>query len=622
MISLKYLNKYLFKYRFRLLIGVSFVIAANIFSVLPAQIIRVMFDLVKENVMIYGLFNGFVLQKTFYELFTLCILFFAFTVILFAIVRGFFLFFMRQTIIVVSRYIEYDLKNEIYDHYQKLPSSFYKKYNTGDLMARISEDVVRVRMYLGPAIMYSLNVIVLFVLVISTMLSVNARLTLYVLTPMPFLILAIYWTCIIINKKSEQIQSQLSYLSTYVQEAFSGIRIIKSYVKEANLIVDFDKESELYKQKSLELSKVQAIFFPFIILLIGLSTILTIYIGGLEVIAGSITTGNIAEFVVYVNLLTWPVASIGWITSLIQRAAASQARINELLMLNPELEMDVYVKPQKNIISYENEIFKEIKGEIKFNNVSFTYKETGIYALKNINLEINEGESLAVIGRTGSGKSTLAGLIVRTIMPDSGEILIDNSKIQNFNLGHLRKSIGYVPQDVFLFSDTIENNIAFGTSMIENEKQGEQLISDTESGLILKAAQDASIYDDIMLFPDGFKTRIGERGITLSGGQKQRLSIARAIIKAPKILLFDDCLSAVDTYTEEKILNNLKKVMNNRTTIIIGHRISTVKHADKIIVLDNGKIIERGTHESLLEKQGAYYQLYKKQLIEESLMNV
>ncbi|MBL4654576.1 MAG: ABC transporter ATP-binding protein [Bacteroidia bacterium] len=593
--SLKYLNKFIWKYKYRFLLGVLFVAISNIFGVLPAQVIRIAIDLVNDTIEIYKLYNGFELQSELLSTFNLVLLFFGAAVLGLALARGIFLFMMRQTMIVMSRLIEYDLKNEIYDKLQNLSTAFYKKSNTGDLMARASEDVSRVRMYLGPALMYTVNVAVLFVLVITTMISVNAKLTFYVLIPLPILSIAIYFVTSIINEKSEKIQRQLSILSTFAQETFSGIRILKAYVKEENSINRFDAECIKYKDRSLELARVQSLFFPLMIVLIGLSTLLTVYVGGIEVINGNVTAGNIVEFVVYVNMLTWPVSAIGWVTSLVQRAAASQERINQILMVTPELTNSTTTKRD------------DIQGAITFNNVSFTYPETGIVALNNVSFKVNAGQSLAIIGRTGCGKSTIANLITRMFDVADGELLIDGKSIKKIDLNYYREQVGYVPQDVFLFSDTISNNIGFGIN------------ADVGIKTLVEAAKDAGIHQDIIAFRNGYETRIGERGITLSGGQKQRISIARATVKSPKILIFDDCLSAVDTKTEELILNSLKRIMQDRTTIIIGHRISSVRHAEKIIVLDKGAIIEEGDHESLIKDGGVYYKLYKLQLLEQEL---
>lgn len=589
--ELGYLNKFFYKYRWRFIPGILFVIISNIFGVLPAQVIQISFDLVSENITVYRLFSGFERQDVINEIFGYTLMLFGAIVLLLALLRGIFLFFMRQTIILMSRHIEYDLKNEIYNHYQKLSMAFYRRNNTGDLMNRVTEDVSRVRMYLGPAIMYTINTVVLFIMIVAFMFSVNAKLALYSLLPLPLLAVTIYYVNTMINHRSEKIQEQLSALSNFVQETFSGIRVIKAYVREDDVREKFDAESENYKAQSMSLVQVQALFFPLILLLVGLSTIITVYIGGIEVMNGTISSGNIAEFIVYVNQLTFPVMSLGWVTSLIQRAAASQKRINEFLHTKPEI-----ISPRSAPT--------EINGHIEFKNVSFTYPDTGIQAIKDISFKVKPGEFLAIIGRTGSGKSTIANLLMRMYDTDSGEILIDGERLRDLDLNNFRQQIGFVPQEVFLFSDSIQNNIAFG-------------LADPDTESVAKAAKNAAIYHNIGEFEKGFETLIGERGITLSGGQKQRLSIARAIIKEPQILIFDDCLSAVDTRTEEQILNNLGKVMKNKTSILIAHRVSTIKNADKILVIEEGEIMEQGSHKSLMSKKGIYFDLYEKQLLEE-----
>jgi len=586
--DLAHLNKYLLKYKFHLILGIVFIAISNVFAIVPAQVVRHAFDLVAENIRLYQLFGEGDLQDRMYGQFASAILIYGGLILALALLRGVFLFFTRQTIIVMSRLIEYDLKNEIYQHYQSLPLGFYRRNNTGDLMNRISEDVSKVRMYLGPAIMYGLNLITLFLMVIPFMFSVNSRLTLFALLPLPVLSLSIYFVNNIINKRSIAIQEKLSGLSTFVQESFSGIRVLKAFVREEDSGEKFSEASNEYKNRYMKLVSVQSLFFPLIMLLIGLSVILTIYVGGTEVMKGAITTGNIAEFIIYVNLLVWPVTSLGWISSIIQQAAASQKRINEFL------------EEQTNIVS-QKELEKDLKGHLIFDGVGFVYPDSGIQALDNISFEVKPGESLAIIGTTGSGKTTIANLILRLYDVAEGQIQVDGEPIQDYSLENLRSQVGYVPQDVFLFSDSIRNNIAFGKADLTEEQ-------------MIQAAKDADVYENIIEFPESFATRVGERGITLSGGQKQRVSIARAIVKNPSIMILDDSLSAVDTKTENAILNSLKRIMENRTSIIISHRVSSAKLADKILVLDDGKIVEQGTNESLLAANGVYKELYEKQL--------
>jgi ATP-binding cassette subfamily B protein len=586
--ELLYLNKYLLKYKHYLLLGTVFIIVTNVVAIIPAQIVRHVINLVKENIDLYRLFDNTELQENLYGIFAKSILIAGLLIVAMAVLRGVFLFFVRQTIIVMSRLIEYDLKNEIYQHYQTLPLSFYRQNNTGDLMARISEDVSRVRMYLGPAIMYGINLITLFIIVITYMVIVNPKLTFYSLIPLPVLSISIYLVSNIMNKRSEEIQQSLSSLSTFVQEAFSGVRVLKSFVREVDSEFKFTRESLEYRDKSLKLTFVNALFFPLMMGLIGLSVLLTVFIGGSQVIEGSLTIGNIAEFIIYVNMLTWPVASLGWVTSLIQRAAASQKRINEFLNVKTE------------IVSIQ-ELTEKINGEIEFENVSFTYPDSGIEALKNVSFKIARGQSIAIIGTTGSGKSTIANVICRLYNVTNGMVKIDGHDIRDYNLVHLRQAIGYVPQDVFLFSDSIKNNIGFGNGKLSQDQ-------------IIQAARDSDLYSNINQFPNGFETTLGERGITLSGGQKQRVSIARAIIRKPQILILDDSLSAVDTKTEHTILSNLQRIMKGCTTVIISHRVSSAKLADHILVLDGGCIIEQGNEVELLAQNGVYRELYDKQI--------
>ncbi len=506
---LSFLNKYFYKYKWWIIPGIFFVIISNIFGVVPAQVVGHAINMITENIAIYRLFNGFDRQEIVYSIFSYSLFFFGLLILVLYLLRGLFLFFMRQTIILMSRHIEYDMKNEIYAHYQELSLGFYRRNNTGDLMNRATEDVNRVRMYVGPAIMYAINTAVLFCLIIYFMFSVNVKLAIFCLLPLPILVVTIYYVNTLINLKSEHIQAQLSKLSSFVQERFSGIRVIKSYVREAHNQEIFANESQTYKNNAMGLVKIQALFYPSMLLLVGLSTILTVYIGGKQVIDGAITPGNIAEFIVYVNQLTFPVTMLGWVTTLIQRAAASQKRINEFLQLKPD------------IIS-TNTSTPPIEGKISFKDVSFTYPDTGIRALQNVSFELEKGHFIAIIGRTGSGKSTLANLIMRMYDTDSGSILIDGQELKNINLNNYRSQIGFVPQEVFLFSDTIKNNIAFGLSTVTDEE-------------VEQAAINAAVYNNIINFERKFDTMLGERGNTLSGGQKQRVSIARALIKEPKI---------------------------------------------------------------------------------------
>ncbi|MCF8257438.1 MAG: ABC transporter ATP-binding protein/permease [Flavobacteriales bacterium] len=595
--ALARLNKHFWKYRWRFLLGVLFVTVSNLYAIVPPKLVRVTFDFLADVRPIFIHFKGSDAHGSLFGMLAITFVWFGAVVVISALLKGVFMFLMRQTLVVMSRLVEYDMKNEMYAHYQRLSLAFYKRNSTGDLMARITEDVSQVRMYLGPAILYALNLAVLTVLVIYNMLRVSPSLTFYVLLPLPVLSLTIYYVSRQINLRSERVQRQLSRLSTFVQEGFSGIRVLKAYSREKQWAHSFAIETGHYKDTSLELVRIQATFFPAMLILIGLSTVLTVYVGGMQTISGQISTGNIAEFIIYINMLTWPVAALGWITSIIQRAAASQARINEFLDTVPE------------IVNTATEL-TPIKGQITFDDVSFVYPDSGIRALDRVSFSVKEGESLAILGRTGSGKSTIAAMLTRAYDATSGVVMIDGVPIRDLHLDAVRSGIGYVPQDVFLFSDTIANNIAFGLPEDAYEMDD-----------VHRAARQADIYDSIMEFPKGFDTRVGERGITLSGGQKQRISIARAIIRHPQLLIFDDCLSAVDTQTEERILTHLRELMKGRTTVIIAHRVSSVKHADRILVMDEGRIVEQGTHQQLMAVEGAYFSLHQQQMLEDSTLS-
>jgi len=582
--ELKQLNPYFIKYRGRLFLGLFITVIARIFALLAPKFIGDSVDVAEKYI------NGKITDLDFVkaELFNNILLILGTTLL-----AALFTFIMRQTIIVVSRYVEFDLKNEIFQHYEKLSLNFYKQNRTGDLMNRISEDVSKVRMYMGPAIMYSTTTITLFIIVISYMFYVAPTLTLYAIAPLPVLSFAVYRLSIAIHSRSTIVQQYLSKLTSYTQESFSGISVIKAYGIEPRTNRAFEELSEGSKQKNLDLVKVQALFFPLMMLLIGISNLLVIYIGGQQFMAGKIDFGIIVEFLIYVNMLTWPVAVVGWVTSMIQQAEASQKRINEFLNEEPSIQNYVTEKTP-------------VKGKITFNNLTFTYPDTNITALKNISFTVNTGETLAIIGNTGSGKSTILELIGRLYDVPDEQLTIDDTPIKKLNLNSLRSSIGYVPQDAFLFSDSIRNNIKFGK---ENATDAE----------VIFAAKQASVNSNIEGFSKGYDTVLGERGITLSGGQKQRVSIARAIIKDPNIMLFDDCLSAVDTETEEEIIQNLHAISKNKTTIIVSHRISSVKNADKIIVLEEGQIIQQGTHNQLVTTEGYYKELYAKQLSEKEM---
>ncbi len=578
--ELLYLNKYFVKYKYSFLLGILTTIAAQIFSLFTPKLISKSFKSIEEFA------DNQSVEVVKQQLLDNVLLIIATTII-----AGVLTFAMRQALIVSSRHIEFDLKNEVFRQYENLSQSFYKQNRTGDLMNRISEDVAKVRMYVGPAVMYSINTFIRFTVVIGYMYDVSPQLTLYTLFPLPILSYLIFKLSSEINDRSTVFQQYLSKISSFTQEIFSGIRVVKAYSLEKIQQKNLNELSQESKLKSLNLAKAQSLFGPLMMALIGVSNLIVIYFGGLMYINGTITSiGTIAEFILYVNMLTWPVASLGWVSSMVQEAEASQKRINEFLKIQPDI---VNNNPEKTIIN----------GLIEFKNVDFTYDDTNINALKNISFRVNKGETLAILGKTGSGKSTILSLISRLYEVQKGKILIDNLEISNVNLYDLRNNIGIVPQDAFLFSDTIENNIKFGK---ENATHQE----------IIDAATKAAVHDNIINFSKQYDTILGERGITLSGGQKQRVSIARAIIKSPEILLLDDCLSAVDTETEETILNNLLEFCKNKTTIIVSHRVSSAKNADKIIILDEGKIIQQGSHNQLVNQDGYYRELYLKQLSE------
>ncbi|MBS1920522.1 MAG: ABC transporter ATP-binding protein [Bacteroidetes bacterium] len=606
--QLRALNKYFWKYKTRLSIGILFVFLSNYFNVLSPQVTGFVIDFVQRSLNLAGYSApktppnyDVLVQKFIYKIeysnfnVTTIVALCGITILVLALLRGFFLFLMRQTVIVMSRLIEFDQKNEIYQHYQKLDTAFFKSHNTGDLMNRISEDVSRVRMFTGPAIMYLANLVAVISLSVFFMLKRNAELTLYVLAPLPLLAITIYFVNNIINKKSERIQALLSDLTTNAQESYSGIRVIKSFVQEKAMLGFFKKNSEEYRKNAIGLAKVEAIYFPSITLLIGLSTLLTIMIGGLYYIYGNRNIGidAIVEFVMYVNMLTFPVSAIGLTASMIQRAAASQKRINEFLQNEPTIH---------DPASPEN---IHLQGKVSFENVNFIYPHTGIHALKNFCLEINKGEKVAIVGRTGSGKSTIAQLLLRMYDPTNGSIKLDDTDIRQIGLKTLREQISYVPQDVFLFSDTVENNILFGMKKGDREA-------------VTRAARQASVEKEIHSFSMQYDTMIGERGVTLSGGQKQRISIARALIKDPNLVIFDDCLSAVDVRTEQEIIGSLYEYLQNKTAIIITHRIFSLFNFDKIVVLEEGEIVEQGTHRDLIAANGYYAGLYARQQEQEN----
>lgn len=578
--SLSYLNKYFIKYKWRILLGVVFIFGTYYFK---AQMPLFFGEVVDD-------FETWNASPKHESAFMYAINSAAYYMLL-ALIAGVFLFLTRQMIIVVSRYIEYDLKNEIYQHYQKLGFNFYKKNSTGDLMNRISEDVTKVRMYLGPGVLYSLNLLVMSILIIYQMVAINGYLTFFVLLPLPVMSLIIYKVASRINKLSTTVQEEQSFMSTLVQETFSGIRVVKAYSRTEEVSERFSKSAENYKAKSMKLVMTNALFMPTIFILIGISTILCIYLGGLLFYDEVITKGQIITFIIYVNMLTWPFASIGWVASLTQRAAASQERINEFLNEAPDI-----VNTVDTPFSFE--------GKIEFRNVTFTYPNSGIMAVSNLSFILNKGESLGIVGKTGSGKSTILNLLMRQVEPDQGTVLIDDVDIRDINLSDLRKQTGIVPQDVFLFSDTIKNNLRFGA------------LDDVDKEKMIEVTKAAHVYHNIEEFKDQFETILGERGVNLSGGQKQRLSIARALIRNPKLLILDDCLSAVDTETEEVILSNLKK-FKALTSLVVSHRISSIRNASKVIVIEEGSIIEQGTHAELMQLGKEYAELYKKQLAED-----
>ena len=592
--QLAYLNKFFWKYRYRFALGIVFVGLANWFRVWQPRMIRQALDTVVERVKYYQGHGGIATHPEAFSELSGQVAWFGLGVIGLALMMGLFMFFMRQTVIVMSRLIEYDMRKEIFAHYETLDLAFYKRNTTGDLMSRISEDVSKVRMFLGPAILYGLDLFFLFILTIGSMLRVSVSLTLWSLLPLPLLSISIYYVSTLISKKSEKIQQQLAVLTGTAQEVYSGIRVVKSYVQEQAMGRWFTDQSEEFRRKSLELIRVDAFFFPLMSLLIGASIIITVYVGGLQVVSGQITPGNIAEFVIYINMLTWPVTAIGWIASLTQQASASQKRINEFLNTQPAITNPVLANGETAPIT-------PLDGHIVFENVSFTYPDTGIMALENVSFEVKPGQKMAIIGRTGSGKTTIADLLVRMYDVTSGRILVDGRDIREHDLANLRRRFGYVPQDVFLFSDTVLANISFGNADL-TRPEAEYF------------AKSAAVHDEIIGLPLGYETLVGERGVTLSGGQKQRVSIARAFAKKPDVVLLDDCLSAVDTNTESRILGYLDNALADKTAIIITHRIYGMLQFDNIIVLEDHTIRQQGTHDQLISRGGYYAELFERQM--------
>ncbi|MAR63190.1 MAG: ABC transporter [Flavobacteriaceae bacterium] len=577
--ELKYLNKFFLKYRNKIIIGILITIIARIFALVAPNLVGDSITLIEKYFLENSISENLLKEKLLINIFL---------IIGSAFVAGIFTFLMRQTLINVSRYIEFDLKNEIYNKYQELDQKFYKNNRTGDLMNRISEDVSKVRMYVGPALMYTINTIALFIIIISYMVSVAPTLTAYTIIPLPILSFLIFKLSKKINIKSKKVQESLSRITTYTQESFSGISVIKSNTIEKEVVNSMMNYSNDTKQKNIDLAKFQSWFFPMMILLIGISNIIVIYIGGKQYINNQIDLGVLAEFIIYVTMLTWPVATVGWVTSIVQQAEASQKRINEFL------------KEKSNIKNLFNDNY-DFKGEIEFNNVKLIYPETKIVAINNLSFKIDNGKSLGIIGGVGSGKSTIAELILRNYDPNDGEIMIDNKNLKKHNLDIVRQNIGYVPQSTFLFSDSISNNIKFGNINASNED-------------VIRFSKFANVHKDIDSFYEKYNSILGERGINLSGGQRQRIAIARALIKKPKIIILDDSLSAVDTETEDKIFRNILNDITNCTKIIISHRISTVKHCDKIIVMNEGEKVQEGSHSELIKKEGYYSEIYNQQI--------